>query len=74
MPVTSIVAFDSKEFNIPGRVRDFFCPLGIGLEILDKDRFNASYRAAVRELRDRNGIRQKRTVFDSSTLQRLLGG
>jgi len=33
----TVVAFDSKEFNIKGVFKDFFCPIGIGLTVRDVD-------------------------------------
>lgn len=72
--VTSVIAMDSKEFNIPGAVRDFFCPIGVGIRIPDEESFSLAYRKAVTSRVSRWNMRQKRSVFDSYSLTKILGG
>ena len=70
----TVVAFDSKEFNIKGVFKDFFCPIGIGLTVRDVDAFQEAYCRAVEAAVARRGMTKRRRVFDSYTLARLLGG
>jgi len=70
----SVVAFDSKDFYIPGNVQDFFCPIGIGLTVADANRFSEVYRKTIREIASKKRIKLKRSVFDSYTVSKLLGG
>lgn len=70
----SVVAFDSKDFSLPGTKRDFFCPIGVGITIPDRDKFSNAYRQKAKELAARKGITLKRSVFDSYTVSKLLGG
>ena len=72
--MASVVAFDSKEFNVKGVFKDFFCPIGIGVRFDDEEAFQNAYSeaAAVSALRHR--IRLNRRVFDSYSVARILGG
>jgi len=72
--MTNVVAFDSKEFNIPGKVRDFFSSIGIGLKIRDRTGFQKAYRSLMIAEATKRNFNLKRSVFDSYTLTRLLGG
>ena len=72
--MASVVAFDSKEFKIPGRERDFFSIIGIGLEIKDRQAFQKAYRSVISKEASKWKIPLKRSVFDSYTLIKLLGG
>lgn len=72
--VAQITAFDSKEFKIPGKVRDFFSLIGIGLEIRDHSSFKEAYCNLMLSEAKRMNLPLKRSVFDSYTLTRILGG
>jgi len=72
--VSAIIAFDSKEFNVKGVFKDFFCPLGMGVTIRDEHVFHEAYCKAIEASASRHHIKQKRPVFDSYTLARILGG
>jgi len=70
----SVVAFDCKEFNIPGRERDFFAPIGIGLRIRDRKAFQKEYRTSIASSVSEHSINLKRSVLDSYTIRKILGG
>lgn len=72
--VPSVVAFDSKEFNIEGVYKDFFCPIGVGITFREEESFHRDYMRAVATSAATHKIRMKRPVFDSYTLARILGG
>jgi hypothetical protein len=72
--VPSVIAFDSKEFNVKGVLKDFFCPIGIGVRFRDEADFNRDYCKAAAASASRHRIRMNRQVFDSYTLARVLGG
>lgn len=44
--MASVVAFDSKEFNVKGVFKDFFCPIGIGVRFGDEEMLSAPSIAA----------------------------
>jgi len=69
-----IVAFDTKEFRIPGRTRDFFCLLGIGLEIKDVRGLDNDYCRLIVNEAKRLNFPLSRRVYGFYALTRMLGG
>jgi len=72
--VASVVAFDSKEFNVKGVFKDFFCPIGVGVRFDDEEAFQNDYCEAVAASASRHRIRLNRRVFDSYSVARVPGG
>jgi hypothetical protein len=79
----TVIGFDAKSFRrgMSGSTtdgsqserRDFYTPLGVGVEVCSLDEFETEYRSAVGALSESFNLRLRPPCYDSTTLKRELG-
>lgn len=69
--MSSIIGFDGKEYH-KGLRKDFFAPLGAGVEIFNYDQFKREYDVLMGELWGKFGGERKRKCYKSRHLRVLL--